>query len=140
MLLTAALFLLTSLGTGAADNVATFNVCRLAGGLAVGAASVLAPAYIAEVAPAAVRGRLASLQQLAIVLGLFASFLCNYLLARAAAGRRGGAATGARRCAEDSCHSLQGKTGAGRRRLDVKPPAAGRHGHADRVDADAVGR
>ena len=48
------------------------------------ATSVLAPAYIAEVAPPALRGRLATLQQLAIVLGLFAAFLSNYLIADAA--------------------------------------------------------
>ncbi len=86
MLVTAVVFLLASVGTGAAGNVTVFNVFRLIGGLAVGAASVLAPAYIAEISPAHVRGRLASLQQFAIVLGLFSSFLCNYLIARAAGG------------------------------------------------------
>jgi SP family sugar:H+ symporter-like MFS transporter len=54
------------------------------GGLAVGAASIVCPAYISEIAPSAVRGRLASLQQLAIVLGLFFAFLSNYLFAGAA--------------------------------------------------------
>jgi len=54
------------------------------GGLAVGAASIICPAYISEIAPARIRGRLASLQQLAIVLGLFFAFLSNYLLAHAA--------------------------------------------------------
>ena len=52
--------------------------------MAVGAASVIAPAYISEVAPAYLRGRLASLQQLAIVIGLFAAFLSNYSIASAA--------------------------------------------------------
>jgi SP family sugar:H+ symporter-like MFS transporter len=57
---------------------------RLIGGAAVGGASVLAPAYISEVAPAHVRGRLASLQQLAIVLGILAAFLSNYAIAEGA--------------------------------------------------------
>jgi SP family sugar:H+ symporter-like MFS transporter len=54
----------------------------------VGAASVLAPAYISEVAPAAYRGRLASLQQLAIVVGLFCAFLSNFALAQMSGGAR----------------------------------------------------
>jgi SP family sugar:H+ symporter-like MFS transporter len=84
MLLTALLFLSSALVTGAASSAAIFILARLGGGLAIGAASVLGPAYIAEVAPAQWRGRLASLQQLAIVLGLFLAFLSNYLIARAA--------------------------------------------------------
>jgi SP family sugar:H+ symporter-like MFS transporter len=56
------------------------------GGLAIGAASVIAPAYIAEIAPADLRGRLGSLQQLAIVLGIFAALLTDYLLVRLAGG------------------------------------------------------
>mgnify|MGYP000482803203 CR=1 FL=1 len=66
-----------------------FIFYRLFGGLGIGAASVLAPAYIAEVAPAALRGRLATLQQLAIVLGLFAAFLRNYIIASDAGGAEG---------------------------------------------------
>jgi SP family sugar:H+ symporter-like MFS transporter len=84
MLLTAVIFLSSAVVTGAAGSVAVFILARVSGGLAIGAASVLAPAYIAEVAPAHWRGRLASLQQLAIVLGLFLAFLSNYLIARAA--------------------------------------------------------
>jgi SP family sugar:H+ symporter-like MFS transporter len=84
MLLTALLFLSSALVTGAAHSAALFILARVGGGLAIGAASVLGPAYIAEVAPAHWRGRLASLQQLAIVLGLFLAFLSNYLIARAA--------------------------------------------------------
>jgi SP family sugar:H+ symporter-like MFS transporter len=56
--------------------------------MGIGAASVLAPMYIAEVAPAFLRGRLASLQQLAIVLGLFCAFLSNDILAKLAGGAR----------------------------------------------------
>jgi SP family sugar:H+ symporter-like MFS transporter len=84
MLLNAALFLVSAFIAGAASSAGVFIAGRLLGGLAIGAASVLAPMYIAEVAPARLRGRLASLQQLAIVLGLFLAFLSNYLIARAA--------------------------------------------------------
>ena len=80
----AVLFLFSALGAGAAHGVAFFVLARLTGGFAVGAASVIAPAYIAEVAPARYRGRLATMQQVAIISGLFCAFLSNYLLARAA--------------------------------------------------------
>src|SRR5262249_58142655 len=63
-----------------------FIAARLGGGLAIGAASVLAPMYISEVAPSHMRGRLASLQQMAIVSGLFSAFLSNDILARVAGG------------------------------------------------------
>ena len=56
-------------------------VFRIIGGLGVGIASVIAPAYIAEIAPASLRGRLGSLQQLAIVTGIFISLLVDYVLA-----------------------------------------------------------
>ena len=80
----AILFLLSALGAGFAHDVVFFVIARLTGGFAVGAASVIAPAYIAEVAPARYRGRLATMQQVAIISGLFCAFLSNYLLARAA--------------------------------------------------------
>jgi MFS transporter, SP family, sugar:H+ symporter len=86
MLLNAVFFLISAFATGAADPAAVFIAGRLLGGLAIGAASVLAPMYISEVAPSRLRGRLASLQQLAIVLGLFGAFLSNDLLASAAGG------------------------------------------------------
>jgi SP family sugar:H+ symporter-like MFS transporter len=69
-----------------ADSAVFFMAARLVGGLAIGAASVLAPMYISEVAPSHMRGRLASLQQMAIVLGLFSAFLSNDILARVAGG------------------------------------------------------
>ncbi|WP_409423498.1 sugar porter family MFS transporter [Pseudoalteromonas sp. RW-H-Ap-1] len=84
MIVTAIIFAVSAFGSGVADSSAEFIFYRLFGGLGIGAASVLAPAYIAEVAPASLRGRLATLQQLAIVLGLFAAFLSNYLIADAA--------------------------------------------------------
>jgi SP family sugar:H+ symporter-like MFS transporter len=82
----ALLFALSAWGSGIASGSVEFVLYRLLGGFAVGAASVICPAYISEIAPAAIRGRLATLQQLAIVLGLFAAFLSNYLIARASGG------------------------------------------------------
>jgi MFS transporter, SP family, sugar:H+ symporter len=76
----------SAFGAGLAQNSLQFVLVRVLGGLAVGAASVLAPAYISEVAPAKYRGALSSVQQIAIITGLFASFLSNYLLARKAGG------------------------------------------------------
>ncbi|PYM11371.1 MAG: MFS transporter [Candidatus Rokuibacteriota bacterium] len=86
MLLNAGLFLLSAIATGLAGSAGVFIVSRLVGGLAIGAASVLAPMYISEVAPAHMRGRLGSLQQMAIVLGLFGAFLSNDILAKVAGG------------------------------------------------------
>jgi sugar porter (SP) family MFS transporter len=62
---------------------------RLVGGFAIGTASVIAPTYIAEIAPARLRGRLGSLQQLAIVFGIFVALLSDYALASAAGGSAG---------------------------------------------------
>jgi len=90
LIIAAALFLLSALGAGAAWSSASFIVARVLGGFAVGAASVMSPAYIAEVASARYRGRLATVQQIAIISGLFCAFLSNYLLAKAA-----GVSTGA---------------------------------------------
>ncbi len=90
LIISAVLFLLSAFGAGAAASSVMFVAARVLGGFAVGAASVMSPAYIAEVAPARYRGRLATVQQIAIISGLFAAFLSNYLLANAA-----GASTGA---------------------------------------------
>ncbi|CBA15709.1 sugar porter family MFS transporter [Xanthomonas albilineans] len=84
LIVSAALFLLSALGAGAAHNSLLFVCARMMGGFAVGAASVMSPAYIAEVASARYRGRLATVQQIAIIGGLFCAFLSNYLLAKAA--------------------------------------------------------
>jgi MFS transporter, SP family, sugar:H+ symporter len=86
MLLNAILFLATAVATGAANSAAFFIAARITAGVAIGGASVLAPMYIAEVAPPHIRGRLASLQQMAIVVGLFSAFLSNAILARIAGG------------------------------------------------------
>ena len=80
----AVFFFVSAWGSGIAESSLPFVVYRVLGGFAVGAASVVCPAYISEIAPARIRGRLASLQQMAIVLGLFLSFLCNYWIAEAA--------------------------------------------------------
>lgn len=86
MLIAAVFFAVSAWGSGIAESSGEFVIYRVLGGFAVGAASVICPAYISEIAPASVRGRLASLQQLAIVLGLFFAFLSNFLLARASGG------------------------------------------------------
>jgi len=78
------LFTLSAIGSGLPVTIWDFIFWRLLGGIAVGVASVIAPAYIAEVSPARLRGRLGSLQQLAIVLGIFISLLSNYFIARMA--------------------------------------------------------
>jgi SP family sugar:H+ symporter-like MFS transporter len=81
MMLSAALFLVSALLAGIAGSSAVFIIARLIGGLGVGAASVLSPAYISEVTPAAIRGRLASVQQIMIITGLTGAFVANWALA-----------------------------------------------------------
>ena len=81
---TALLFAASSIGSGIAESLLSFSIWRFLGGIAVGAASVIAPAYIAEVAPARIRGRLGSLQQLAIVTGIFLALGVNDLIAHTA--------------------------------------------------------
>ena len=80
MNLAALAFAVSALGTGFSFSIWDLAFWRLVGGLGVGAASVIVPAYIAEVSPANLRGRLGSLQQLAIVIGIFASLLVDYAL------------------------------------------------------------
>lgn len=84
MLVTSMLFVVSAAGSGAAVSAWDFSAWRVLGGMAIGAASVIAPAYIAEIAPAHLRGRLGSLQQLAIVIGIFAALLGDYAIATAA--------------------------------------------------------
>lgn len=81
LIVAAAFFIVSAWGSGIANSSLEFIIYRIIGGLAVGAASVMAPAYISEVAPARYRGRLATIQQVAIISGLTAAFLSNYLLA-----------------------------------------------------------
>ncbi len=86
MKIAAALFFLSAVVTGFAPDVWVLVLGRVVGGLGVGIASVIAPAYIAETSPARIRGRLGSLQQLAIVLGIFLALLVDYVLAEIAGG------------------------------------------------------
>lgn len=84
MRLAALLFLGGALVQGLAHLQSIFVIARIIGGMAVGAASVLSPAYISEVAPANIRGRMTTVQQIMIISGLTAAFVVNYYLAAAA--------------------------------------------------------
>ena len=86
MLLAAGMFGISALGTGLAFSEWDLIFWRIIGGIGIGIASVIAPAYIAEIAPAGLRGRLGSLQQLAIVLGIFVALLSDAFLAHVAGG------------------------------------------------------
>ncbi len=86
MVVGAVLFLVSSLGSGLAFSVPDLMIWRVLGGLGIGIASVIAPAYIAEIAPARMRGGLASVQQLAITIGIFAALLSDALLQNSAGG------------------------------------------------------
>ncbi len=88
MKIAATLFFISAFGTGWAVDVWMVVVFRIVGGIGVGVASVIAPAYIAETAPPHIRGRLGSLQQLAIVSGIFLSLLIDGILAALAGGSR----------------------------------------------------
>jgi MFS transporter, SP family, arabinose:H+ symporter len=80
LLITAVLFLASSLAAALATSFPVFVAARICGGLAVGAAILTAPVYIAEIAPARSRGSLVSLNQLMIVIGISVSFFSNYFL------------------------------------------------------------
>ena len=74
------LFGISAIGSGLANSIPTFITYRILGGIAVGGASVLAPMYIAEVSPAHLRGRMVSLNQLTIVIGISMAYFSNYFL------------------------------------------------------------
>ena len=86
MLIAAIAFAVSSVLSGLAFAVWDLIIWRFIAGIGIGIASVIAPAYIAEIAPAHIRGRLASLQQMAIVLGIFVALLSDALLQRGAGG------------------------------------------------------
>ena len=86
LLFAAALFIISAWGSGVSVTSFEFVIYRILGGLAVGAASVMTPAYISEIAPARYRGTLSTLQQVAIIFGLFSAFVSNYFLANTAGG------------------------------------------------------
>ncbi|REE94699.1 sugar porter family MFS transporter [Thermomonospora umbrina] len=90
MLAASLLFVISALGSALAFHPVDLTIWRVVGGLAVGAASVIAPAYIAEIAPAHLRGRLGSLQQLAIVTGIFTALVADYVIARVSDGGASG--------------------------------------------------
>src|ERR1039458_4641853 len=80
--LAALVFALSSLGTGLAPQFISFVIWRMLGGYAIGLASGISPMYIAEISPAHLRGRLVSLNQLAIVCGILFAQVVNWLIAR----------------------------------------------------------
>lgn len=82
MMAAAILFIISAIGSGSASGAPVFVIFRFLAGAAVGAASVLSPAYISEVTPASVRGRLGSVQQIMIITGLTGAFVANYFLAQ----------------------------------------------------------
>ena len=81
LIIAAALFTISAIGTGAVDLFTPFIVYRIIGGLGIGLASAISPMYIAEISPAPMRGRLVSINQLTIVIGILAAQIINYLIA-----------------------------------------------------------
>lgn len=86
MLLSALLFTVSGIGSGLPVTVWDFIFWRFLGGVGIGLASAITPAYIAEISPANLRGSFGSLQQLAIVVGIFVAMLSNYMLVGIAGG------------------------------------------------------
>jgi SP family sugar:H+ symporter-like MFS transporter len=94
MLVSSVIFFASAVGSGypyfftaqgnASANFIEFMIWRVLGGIGIGAVSVIVPAYISEISPAALRGRLASMQQMAIVIGIFSALLSNYIIAQIA--------------------------------------------------------
>jgi sugar porter (SP) family MFS transporter len=82
LVFSALLFVVSSLATGLAQSFSGFVLWRIVGGVAIGIASNLSPMYIAEIAPAAIRGKLVSLNQLNIVIGIVLAQVVNWLVAR----------------------------------------------------------
>ncbi len=81
LIVSALIFFFSAVATGLADTFAYFLVARFFGGIGIGVASGLSPMYIAEVAPTSIRGKLVSLNQLTIVLGILAAQITNWLIA-----------------------------------------------------------
>ena len=82
LMLSAVLFTLSAVATGLFNDFTLFNIARFIGGMGIGVASTLSPMYIAEVSPAEIRGRMVSLNQMTIVLGILGAQIVNMLLAR----------------------------------------------------------
>ena len=85
----AALFAVSALASAVAPDFISLVAARMLGGLGVGAALIIAPMYIAEIAPAKIRGRMVSFNQLNIVIGISAAFFSNYLILRLGASDLG---------------------------------------------------
>ena len=82
LILAAVLFTVSAIGTGLFNDFTLFNIARFIGGVGIGVASALSPMYIAEVSPTEIRGRMVSLNQMTIVLGILGAQVVNMLLAR----------------------------------------------------------
>ena len=82
LIVSAVLFTVSAIATGLFNDFTVFNIARFIGGMGIGIASALAPMYIAEVSPANIRGRMVSLNQMTIVLGILGAQIVNMLLAR----------------------------------------------------------
>ncbi len=82
LMLSAVFFTVSAIATGLFNDFILFNIARFIGGVGIGVASALAPMYIAEVSPAEIRGRMVSLNQMTIVLGILSAQIVNMLLAR----------------------------------------------------------
>ncbi|MFN5237973.1 MAG: MFS transporter, partial [Bacteroidota bacterium] len=80
LILTAILFLISAVGAAVPESLTQFAVFRFIGGLGIGAASMVSPLYITELAPASIRGKLVSYYQLAIVIGILVIFFVNTLI------------------------------------------------------------
>ena len=81
----AALYVITAIGSAFAGNVTSFIIFRFLGGIGVGASSVVAPMYIAEISPAKIRGRMTAMFQFNVISGILVAYVSNYLLREAGA-------------------------------------------------------
>jgi sugar porter (SP) family MFS transporter len=82
LFISAALFLISAVGTALPRNLTQFIIFRVIGGIGVGAASMTSPMYIAEISPARIRGRMVSVNQFAIIFGMLVVYFVNYFIAR----------------------------------------------------------
>jgi sugar porter (SP) family MFS transporter len=81
----AALYVITAVGSALAGNVTSFIIFRFIGGIGVGASSVVAPMYIAEISPAKIRGRMTAMFQFNVISGILIAYVSNFLLREAGA-------------------------------------------------------
>jgi SP family sugar porter-like MFS transporter len=81
LIISAVLFTVSAVATGIFDDFTLFNIARFIGGIGIGIASALSPMYIAEISPANIRGKLVSLNQMTIVLGILGAQIVNWLIA-----------------------------------------------------------